>query len=290
MDKWLAFAIGIGGLTVILLAITTYQPPEQQGVPGAPPSPQRITAQEVCEPEDGLEFCTKYTYNAAEVQISAAYYSANPEIKFTTDNSGSPIPYILKGQDFNIRYYVSSTREWAWDGDDGTRTYYKQEGGDLECVWDDGCDGQQLADWESGVIRVPQAGNQYVWIGTHGAYVQHFTVGASAWFYGFEPYYIYDTGNVRIHILNCGENTDCSATQVCDKSGSDPFSWNCADLNCDDNNKCTQDSASDHACVNTPIQNCCNANSDCGVGLCVNSWCLSEPPAPPIIDWGQYNG
>ncbi len=278
------FAIGVAyfalfGGELVLPTDRTPLPPSGSPV-------KEIGVQGSCTPAPGYEYCWEGVYNNAEVRVSVSYYGPNSnKIKFTTDNTGKQIPYILSGQSFKIEYHVDSSREWAWDGDDGTRTYYKQEGGDLDCTWDTGCDGQSLS-WEQGNKYQSQTGNQYVWVGTLGSHVQTFGNWASTWHYGWEPGYIYGSEVRNIHIIQCGEDADCSSDSVCDKTSNDPFAWNCQALSCDDGNICTTDVASNHVCTNTLIPDCCLQDIECSFGeLCISNECMSPPPPPIEMDW-----
>ncbi len=172
--------------------------------------------------EPGYEFCLESSYGDCDVSVAENLYSPVNDIQWGAVNDAHD-PYVIG------EYTV------GWKDVDADQMYYDCDG-DVDCEYG-GCDCDEIAD-EDTMVTVTAPGTAYV--EEILGYDDTPSNACWVWFYSHTPSY---TNNPYIYVLNCFNDTDCSANQYCDKS-STWSNWNCVSDK-SDGQSCTRDAQCD---------------------------------------------
>ncbi|MEK6917836.1 MAG: S8 family serine peptidase [Nanoarchaeota archaeon] len=202
--------------------------------------------------ESGYYQCYEYNFGDCDVRLAANWYDDVPnDISWGAVNDNWD-PYVI-GQ-YNI----------GWTGVDAQQMYYDVDNPDEDCTQDiggqrycqGGCDGIEIANTGTRTtVTAPGVAH------TERVLAYDDTPNYCCWAYfnSFYPGYINDPD---IYVLNCFNDTDCSASQYCNKAGS-WSTWSCVNKK-SNGQSCTLDSqCSSGYCDND------------GVGLTDDGWCFS---------------
>ena len=203
--------------------------------------------------EAGYESCIEYEYGDCDVSIAINDYAENNIFWGEVNDAWDP--------------YVIGSYEVGWKDVDAKDMYYDVDdpnGGDC---YEGGCDGTEISDESTmSVTSAPDTASREIILG----YDDTASYYCWAFFNDFSPNY---GGSNPIYVLNCFNDSDCSANQYCDKSSS----WS--------NWDCVSDKSNGQSCTRGAQCSSGYCDND-GVGLSDDGHCFA--PYSSYFD-GQEN-
>lgn len=212
-----------------------------------------------CEDRDFQE-CHEGSWGNADSKLVMSFKSSatNPNDIKKTDNG---VPYVLVQDGFKVRYECRGTNPQAYLGP-----------GD-DCDYG-GCPLQSIS--SKGTITIGDSVTDQIDFPGITCYGENGDDSSWVWFL---PMTI-QKSNKNVHILNCGQDGDCSNDEVCDSDGyitrwsceyvqctkdsdctpsetciiyGNPAENYCEALSCNDYDPCTKDFIESHSCKHEPI-------------------------------------
>jgi len=220
-----------------------------EGCEGAPGEPEGQLTE--CN-ETGYDQCFEYTHGDCNAKIAVNYYTNVNNIKWGAISDSSD-PYVIKN------YTV------GWKGIGVLDVYYNVlnpgTDGTKDCIYggiyEGGCHtGEKvISTGTKAIVTPPRTASSEMILG----YDQETNYACWVWFYAFNPNY---GASNPIYVLNCYNDSDCSSSYYCDKTGN-WFDWSCIPKK-SDGQLCTLGSQCQSGyCDND------------GVGLADDNWCFT---------------